>query len=217
MLNKDYEVKTKEYFSIFRFEMVKYLPQNSHYVLDIGCGSGNLGAYLMQEKGCVVWGVEPQREAAKEACKKLGRVINKEFDDTIDFGKQKFDAIYFNDVLEHFIDPLHALLIAKKYLEKEGVVISSIPNIRYYENLKNILFGRDWKYTDMGILDNTHLRFFTSKSIIRLFEESGYEIIKHEGINSLNKYKLKVLEVILPKYFSDMKFLQFATVAKPKR
>lgn len=215
MLHKHYEEKDASYFGIFRNEMIKYLPKNARYVLDVGCGSGNLGKYLQSEKDCVVWGIEPDINSANEASQKLAKVFNTVFDNHIEFGSQKFDVIFFNDVLEHLIDPWDALEYSKKLLSTEGVVISSIPNILYYNTQKEILIGKDWKYADFGILDKTHLRFFTSKSIIRMYEETGYKIITHEGINPLHNNRLKLLEKIFPQYFDDMKFLQFATVATP--
>lgn len=217
MLHKHYKEKDASYFGIFRNEMIKYLPQNARYILDVGCGSGNLGAYLQSEKDCVVWGIEPDCNSANEAAKKLTKVFNSVFANDIEFGSQKFDVIFFNDVLEHLVDPWDALEFSKKLLGPDGVVISSIPNIRYFETQKEIFLKKDFKYVESGILDKTHLRFFTSKSIIRMYDDVGYKIIKHEGINSLFNKKLKYLELFFPKYFEDMKFLQFATVAKPLR
>lgn len=217
MLHKYYEEKDASYFGIFRNEMIKYLPENARYILDIGCGSGNLGAYLQSEKDCIVWGIEPDVNAANEAAKKLTKVFNTIFDNTIEFGDQKFDVIFFNDVLEHLIDPWDALEFSKKLLSTQGVVISSIPNILYYKTQKEILIHRDWKYADSGILDKTHLRFFTSKSIIRMYQDTGFEIITHEGINSIFNIDktIRIHEKVFLQFYDEMKYLQYATVAKP--
>lgn len=217
MLHKHYQEKDSSYFGTFRNEMVKYIPKDARHILDVGCGSGNLGAYLQSKKGCVVWGIEPDVNAAAEATKKLTKVFNTIFDNSIEFGNQKFDVIFFNDVLEHLIDPWEALEFSKKILSTQGVVISSIPNILHYNIQKEILIGKDWQYADSGILDKTHLRFFTSKSIIRMYQDVGYEILTHEGINSIDKNdkSLRIHEKVFLRFYNEMRHLQYATVAKP--
>ncbi|MBK9436395.1 MAG: class I SAM-dependent methyltransferase [Chloracidobacterium sp.] len=129
-------------------------------------------------------GIEPSTDAAASASQKLDKVIHGTFQAGVtDLEGQRFDCIVFNDVLEHLVNPEIALNDSKKYLSDEGVLVASIPNILHFYQIWSILKEQDWKYEESGILDNTHLRFFTKKSIIRMFEEHGYKVVRIEGIN----------------------------------
>ena len=106
-----------------------------------------------------------------------------------------------------------------KLLNAEASLVASIPNVMFFPVMYNLIKNEEWKYEDSGVLDNTHLRFFTKKSIIRLFEESGYEIIKIEGINIKihDKFRLyQVLNLILFNKLKDWKYMQFIVIAKKK-
>lgn len=96
------------------------------------------------------------------------------------------------------------------------MVVCSIPNIRYIVPLKGLLLHKQWKYEADGVLDKTHLRFFTKKSIIDMFTSLDYEIITIEGINKNTSKKLAWLNFITFGYFSDTRYIRFACVAKPK-
>ncbi len=212
--SEDYIIKSDFYYRFNRSEMIKYIPENAKLILDVGCSEGNFGKLLKEKRACTVWGVEPDVKSASIAMKNIDRVFNTIFDENIDLENAKIDCIVFNDVLEHIINPNRVIQICKKYLAKGGVIVSSIPNIRYYEIIRQILFEKDWRYTEAGILDKTHLRFFTSKSIIKLFENEGYKIITHEGINTSYTRWFKILNIISFKWLDDMKHPQFATVVK---
>lgn len=125
-----------------------------------------------------------------------------------------FDAVVCNDVLEHLLDPYTVLEKIKSKLTKDGVVVSSLPNIRYHRNFFDLLFGKNWDYTDHGVMDSTHLRFFTVNSIRKMYESPGYSIVCHDGINPTTSLRPWPLILISFGHFSDMRYLQFATVAK---
>ncbi len=213
-MTKYYNNKTEQYFQNKRLEMTNFIPSNAEVILEIGCGTGAFGFEIKKKKDIIIWGVEPNLKASLIAKKQLDYVINSTFDENTDFNNLKFDCIVFNDVLEHIAYPLETIEIAKKHLKPNGVIVSSIPNVYYYWNfLQNILY-EDWKYEDAGIMDKTHLRFFSSKSIVRMFEESGAEIIKHQGINSFYSRKFKLFNYLTLFRFNNWQFQQFATVAK---
>jgi 2-polyprenyl-3-methyl-5-hydroxy-6-metoxy-1,4-benzoquinol methylase len=143
-------------------------------VLDVGCATGYL-ARALAERGCTVSGVEFDPEAAEEARPHLERLVigNLETMDLAEaFGEDRFDVIVFGDVLEHLRDPLPVLRSAKALLADRGSVVASIPNIAHGSVRLALLAGR-FDYQDLGLLDSTHVRFFTRSSIEDLFREAG--------------------------------------------
>jgi hypothetical protein len=119
--------------------------------------------------------------------------------------------------LEHLTDPYTVLEKFKTKLTSKGVVVSSIPNIRFFRTFFDFVFRKNWDYTDNGIMDKTHYRFFTVKSIRKMYENLGYEIMRHEGINASRSIRPLLWNIMMLNSFWDIKFRQFATVARPKR
>ena len=197
--------------------MLGFVPRHCKKILEIGCGEGLFGAQLITRQGAEVWGVEPNQEAAKVASSLLFNVQNSVFDANVQLPEKYFDCIIINDVLEHMIDPWEALEIIKRYLKtKESLVVFSIPNFRFWENIIEIFIKKNFIYKEAGILDKTHFRFFTEKSIIQLFLDSGFEILQLNGINATGSRKFKLLNTLLFNTIRDMQFLQFAVVVKVK-
>ena len=143
-------------------------------VLDVGCATGYLAQALV-ERGCTVSGVELDDEAAQEARPYLERLVIGDLED-LDlakaFGDDRFDVIVFGDVLEHLRNPLPVLRAAKALLAERGSVVASIPNIAHGSVRLALLAGR-FDYQDLGLLDSTHVRFFTRSSVEDLFREAG--------------------------------------------
>ena len=203
------------YYRQNRHEMLSYVPENAKIILDVGCGNGEFGKKLMEMRGAVVWGVEPYASACNQAKLALARVFNTYFSSsTLTIKDSKFDAIIFNDVLEHMVDPQEALEFAKTLLNENGVIVSSIPNIRHYKVLKKLLFNKSFEYKDSGILDKTHLRFFTSSSILAMYTNAGLNVLRHEGINESCSTGARCLARIFPGLLGDTIWLQYATVAQ---
>lgn len=212
---KLYESKDDVYYSHSRTELLPFIPAGVKTVLDVGCGNGSFGTLLKQEYQCTVWGIEPDKSSALEAEKVLDRSINTLFSSSIpELAGQKFDVIFFNDVLEHLADPSEALSICKDLLNSSGHIIASIPNIRWYPVILSLLRYQDFKYQASGVMDKTHLRFFTKKSMVRLFEECGYTVCQIRGINKDSSFKFfNLLNFLLLGTQDDMKYPQFAIVA----
>ncbi|GAB3897228.1 class I SAM-dependent methyltransferase [Spirosoma agri] len=219
ILEKEYNEKDAAYFAHERNEMLKYIPKHVKYVLDVGCSSGSFGSSVKKEFNCEVWGIEPDKRASEKAELVLDKVYNTIFSADINLNNQKFDCIFFNDVLEHLINPFEALELCKSYLSEGGVIIASVPNIRFFDAIYHILVHKDFHYVNAGIFDKTHLRFFTKKSAERMFLEANYKIKVIEGINSIKELNYKgyknfrILNKILLNSISDMEYLQFAVVA----
>jgi O-antigen biosynthesis protein len=157
-------------------KMLQFIGDNKR-VVDFGCASGNF-AQLLKEKGCTVTGVDINYEAAKIAEKYCEQVFVADLDFVLIaeiFANQKFDVAVFGDVLEHLRNPWKVLRDAQKILKECGYVVASIPNIAHGAIRLDLLQG-NFDYSDFGILDNTHLRFFTRKTVQSLFEDSGYTL-----------------------------------------
>lgn len=200
--------------------MLAFLPGAAKYVLDVGCNSGAFGALIKQQRQIEVWGLEPHAESAQRARRVLDKVIAAPFDEEAALPSSYFDAVFFNDVLEHLLDPWSALRLAATKLSPKGVVIASIPNLRHVDNLAHILFDADFRYETCGIRDRTHLRFFTRKSAQRMFKESGYVLECQEGINA-NWWSPSLIRRSLfrmfPTWMEELKYQQFAFVARPTK
>jgi len=214
----DYENKPEGYYYNIRYEMLKYLPDNPKKIIDIGCGNGAFAEVLKNKTGAEVWGIEYMDKEASFAKEKLYKVFSGRCEDYIDeLPNNYFDVIYFNDVLEHLVDPFDVLDRIKYKLSDNGLVISSIPNLRSYDTFMKLLFKKDFKYDEDGILDKTHLRFFTKKSIRRIYEDLGYTIVTHEGINKTKSIRPILFNIPMLFTQMDMRNLQYATVAKFNR
>lgn len=214
----DYNNKPNGYYNNARLEMLKYLPLDAKKVLDVGCGNGILAEIIKNNNKAEVWGIELMEEEAVEAKKKLDKVFIGSCEDFIkDLPDGYFDVIYFNDVLEHLVDPYSVLEKMKLKLSEKGIIISSIPNVRFYRTFSKVVFGKDWKYDDFGIMDKTHLRFFTGKSIKRMYEELGFDIQIHEPINVSKSLKPIIFNLFVFFTQMDIRNLQYATVVSIKK
>ncbi len=135
-----------------------------------------LGAELRNALGAEVWGIELVGEVAEKATQRLDKVINRTVEDAIPLLPDRhFDAIILADVLEHLQDPFFVLEHIKEKLADKGEIVASIPNVRHWSVLKGLLEGR-WDYQEAGILDRTHLRFFTRTQRLQLFNDAGFDI-----------------------------------------
>jgi 2-polyprenyl-3-methyl-5-hydroxy-6-metoxy-1,4-benzoquinol methylase len=204
------------YYTQKRHEMLNFIPLSCNRVLDVGCATGEFACALKRERHVEVWGIEINKEAAEKASKKLDKVLLGDIEqDHFDLPEKYFDCIVFNDVLEHLRDPWAVLQKAHSFLMKDGYIIASIPNVRYFENIKKLIMHKEWKYTDEGILDRNHLRFFTIKSVRELFESSGYFVETITGIRSRQfPWKFRMLNYIFNGAFDDMRYPQYASVAR---
>src|ERR1700678_4322870 len=169
------------YPDVARPEIAAFVPSSVRRLLDVGCSRGAFGS-LMNKRGIEVWGVEPNPQAAAEAEGRIEHVIIGRYPEDLPAG-QTFDCITFNDVLEHMEDPSASLEAARSHLACDGKVLASIPNIRHLSILRDLGLRGRWDYVDVGILDRTHLRFFTRVTMRELFESAGYRVDVQVPIN----------------------------------
>ncbi len=220
-----YTSKQNEYFGWSRPELVPFVPETARKILDVGCGAAGFSGNLKNHLKAEVWGVELNQAASEKARARLDKVFHAPFGPELDLPKNYFDCITFNDVLEHMMDPLSALQLAKTLLTENGVVVASIPNIGHFPIIWKLVIRGAWDYKDQGILDRTHLRFFTRSNIKNIFEQAGYNIQRIEGINDYVNmesedgklwWQYRMISWLPFAGVRDMRHLQFAVVAGKK-
>ena len=97
------------------------------------------------------------------------------------YEEEQFDCVIFGDVLEHLFDPWAVIEKVKPYIKQNGVILASIPNVAHISVLAPLLSG-NWTYTEYGLLDKTHVRFFTFNEMLRMFLKAGYSISKVDRV-----------------------------------
>jgi len=165
-----------------RTRLVRWIPAKSR-VLEVGCATGFMAEYLTRRLACRVTGVERDPEAARIATGRCERLIvgDVEEPDLIARCAGEYDTIVFADVLEHLRDPEVVLRSLARYLAPGGRVLASIPNVAHWSIRWRLLAGR-WNYQDRGILDRSHLRFFTRRSAHALFARAGLTVTRATGV-----------------------------------
>lgn len=171
------------YFEYDRPEVVALVPTSAARILDIGCAAGALGAALKAQASREVWGVELDPGVAERARARLDHVL---VGDAIEvgatLGAESFDAVIMADALEHIADTGAALAMVRRVMKPDAKLILSLPNVRHWSVLQMLLAG-DWRYADAGIMDRTHLRFFTLRIAARTLKEAGFTVEQAAGTN----------------------------------
>jgi 2-polyprenyl-3-methyl-5-hydroxy-6-metoxy-1,4-benzoquinol methylase len=162
----EYEKKDEVYFSNTRFEIKPLLPTFSDSVLEIGCGNGATLKWLKESNMCnTTSAIELVESMAKEAEKSVDKVYIGDCEKIVlDLVPNSYDLILCLDVLEHMIDPWIFIEKVQLSLKPNGIIVASIPNIRNANVIAKLVFNKTFKYESHGLLDKTHLRFFTKIS-----------------------------------------------------
>lgn len=148
-------------------------------VLELGCAGGLFGAKLKERfPGAHVTGIEAGVAAARKAATRLDRVVRSRLEE-VDFAAEGFvpgelDLVIAADILEHLVNPWEFLAKLRPFMAPRGVVLASIPNVRNLNLTLDLLLNGRWRYAERGLLDVTHLRFFTLEEMRRMFIETGY-------------------------------------------
>jgi trans-aconitate methyltransferase len=227
-----------DYYDQVRVDLLDLFPRAPARLLDIGCGSGATGAAAKARwPGVQTIGIELRPEAAQRAAAHLDRVIAGSVE-TLDLaaaGVGGVDGVVLADVLEHLIDPWRFLKRLREVLDPDATVVASIPNVANLWLLDELAAGR-FTYTGDGLLDATHLRFFTRQSIAALFAGAGYRIERWERITDGrvdDATRRRILGVMLPErwagrvagrhvtvrgvdraHYQDLRTIQFLLVAR---
>jgi O-antigen biosynthesis protein len=160
---------------------VQYVRSSGLNILEVGCSSGYFGASLI-ELGHHVTGVEMDEVSSRLAASRLHEVHCCTVQDFfVAHPDRIYDVIVFGDVIEHLADPAQVLIEAGRHLHPQGRLICSIPNVAHAV-VRGMLLDGGWNYSKLGILDETHLRFFTKSTILQLFEKSGFETERLQSV-----------------------------------
>ena len=211
----DYKEKPSDYYTHVRREIVDEVPIDSGSVLEIGCAGGRTGEVLKLE-GRAKWvtGVELIDTAAEQAKKVLDQVLIGSIEQIdLPFSDGQFDVIILADVLEHLVDPWAALRRIKPYLKQNGLMVVSLPNVRNWRVLMPLFFLGKWEYQDAGIMDRTHLRFFTRTGMIDLFNACCLEVKK---ISPVGRRSASFLRLRLG-FLSELTAVQYVLVGQIKQ
>jgi SAM-dependent methyltransferase len=165
------------------------------YFLDFGCSTGYFGSLIRDAKQCRVYGVEVSSDA-DQARKALDGVYSFDLDGTWpkSIYERKYNYLFFGDVLEHLKDPAAVLKKAKRLLREDGKIFVSIPNIAHISVRLELMRG-GFEYEPMGILDSTHLKYFTLKTFVDMVNAVGYRV-EHVDF-SVNDYPYEMITKIL--------------------
>lgn len=168
------------YYGLIRDEIGHVLPDQIGTLLDLGCGTGATSAWVKQQRPDVrTLGVELNGEMAAQARTVMDSVITGSVEPWKPIADQihaEVDVILCLDVLEHIEDPWGLLTAFHELLSSDGYLVTSIPNVRNLKVLVPLIFRGRFDYQDAGILDRTHLRFFTRSSMTEMIEGAGYTV-----------------------------------------
>lgn len=192
-------------------------------VLDVGCATGYF-AKKLKEKDCKVWGIEQNPEAAKIARKYCEKVVVADIESSrkLPLSEKFFDYILFLDLLEHLRDPAKVLSFFTSYLAEGGYIIISAPNVAHISIRTRLLMGK-FNYEKLGIMDETHLRFFTKSTLIKMIENSGLEVQEIDyssdlgqlpALSRITKHIPKILQYKITRLFDTLLAVQFIVLCK---
>lgn len=212
------------YADIAREDVLPFVPLDVRSVLDVGCGRGGFGRALRGLLGAQARLVAVEAVAsAADAARATGcfdEVFTGYFPDALSASQERFDLVCFNDVLEHMVDPAAALTATLDVLAPGARVLATIPNVQYAEVVRDLIRGR-WTYTEAGILDRTHLRFFTRSSMTQLFQDAGYVVQGSHGINPIGQIwqtdpnaPRRWLKTIVHPALGNARYSQFVVLAR---
>jgi 2-polyprenyl-3-methyl-5-hydroxy-6-metoxy-1,4-benzoquinol methylase len=204
-----------------REDVAPFIPREARSALDVGCSEGGFSVSLRAALGpdARLVGIEAVPESATVARERslFDEVVTGYFPAALEGRTERFDLISFTDVLEHIYDPRDVLVQAKDFLTPDGAVLACLPNIQYAPIVWQLIRGR-WDYTEQGILDRTHVRFFTRATMVELFLSAGYRVDLVQGVNNIIKDKPAVgrgHRRKLRHLLGPAQWIQFVIVARP--
>jgi len=179
-VTSSYDSKADGYFDNVRLDIAALLPAHAGRVLEVGCGRGATLAWLKAEGCCThTVGIELFEGAARVASSRVDEVLVGDAERLIEEGAlldASFDLVLCLDVLEHLVDPWTFVLKLQRVMRPGALLVASIPNVRHLRVVLPLLFAGRWRYEDDGLLDRTHLRFFTRESALALVSAGALRV-----------------------------------------
>ena len=166
-----------------RNDAVALLSFAPRFALDVGCSSGGVARAVMAAyPQCRLWGIEPNATAARLARSRMDRVIGDTFE-TINWAEEgvgvgDIDTVFLLDVLEHMYNPWRTLETLRSLVNPQAQLVISLPNVRNMFLIRDLMNGY-WHYRDAGLLDSTHIRFFSEHEALRLIYQTGFRVERH--------------------------------------
>lgn len=206
-----------DYFSGHRSDVAELVPEDCSRVLDVGCGFGGLGRSLRARGVAQVFGVELNPDATAH----LAGVYAEYWIGDVEQGSlpadmAPFDCIGFADVIEHLRDPWGCMARYLQWLKLGGYVVASIPNVRNIALLYNLIVRGRWHYEESGLLDRTHLRFFTRREIMELFAGAGLQVELISENRERLSWKRRILAAPMLALIPDLGVCQYLIRARSK-
>ena len=199
------------------------IPKTAKRILDIGCGSGNLGREIKSKINCEIIGITYSQLEANHAASYLNQVLVRDLNSFEPSELGKFDCIICSHILEHLYQPNELLVKLRNTLTPDGILIVALPNTLHYKQRLQFLKG-NFKYTDGGLMDKTHFRFFDWDTAFDLVENADFEVIIRYADGHLPMPLIRKLKFIKPivsyldklasTAFPGMFSVQFVIVAK---
>lgn len=191
MLNPAHSSKSDTYYNQGRPSIVSRVADGPHRILDLGCGSGAVGRRLQElGRAAQIVGVEIFPEAARAAARSYTKMHVGDIEHMeLPYGAE-FDYVLCGDILEHLKDPYAVVARIRGWLKPGGTFICSVPNVRHWGVLMSLIFAGEWRYRDAGIMDRTHLRFFTRRSSVRMIQDAGLRVVSWEMLVFGRKFRL---------------------------
>ena len=211
-INTRKKIIEDSYYYDQRWDLFSLVPAKSKNILDVGCGKGWLGAKIKQTRPCKITGIE-YTDVGEYANLAYDKIYISDIKDVIpDLKEESFDCVILGDVLEHLINPWDILKKLKPLVSANGVFLISIPNIQHYTVLLNLIRGK-FEYQKEGILDKTHLRFFTLQSFTETLNTLGLtsNIVRR---NISSGKTSKVLNLLSANYLINFITFQFIFISK---
>lgn len=197
-LNASYHDKAADYFSGARLDFLKWLPDDADAnILEIGSGDGTTGALALDMGKCGYYaGVEMYEPAAARSQPRISAVHIGNIDTVkLPYPPSTFDALIMSEVVEHLVDPTGTLKRLLPLIRPGGLIMASSPNISHWRVLLNLYRGR-FDYKQEGVMDYTHLRWFTPDTYREMFEALGIETQRLEPVVRLRGWKRAVLSCL---------------------